>query len=83
MEKKLLRLDVYFWTDHTDLAGALRALADHLTTPPSDKPSICTGVSHHSAIHNYGLGINLTGKLAIFEYDGGWTMIDGKDVLTV
>mgnify|MGYP003657633573 CR=1 FL=1 len=84
MEKKfLLRLDAYFWTSETDLAEALRALADHLSTPESDKPGISTGVSHHSAIHNYSLGVNLTGKLAIFEYDQGWTRIAGKDVLTL
>ena len=71
---RLLRLDAYYFCDDQDLAGALRALADRISDPRKDGPGISSGVSHHSAIHNYGLGQDLTGRLAIFDYDPhlGW-----------
>jgi hypothetical protein len=71
---RLLRLDAYYFCESEDLAEALRALADRISTPPFDAPGISSGVSHHSAIHNYGIGRDLTGNLAIFDFDPerGW-----------
>jgi hypothetical protein len=84
-EKKTMRLlkaEVTFELidGEESLPEALRSLATFLEKNKEniDKPSISSGLSHHSFVWNNGLGVRAMGKASVFELRNGgkWVRVD-------
>lgn len=81
---RLLKADVTFELvdGEESLPQALRSLATFLENNKEniDKPSISSGLSHHSFVWNNGLGVRAMGKASIYELRNGgkWVRVDGS-----